>query len=84
MRIQLKSRWADEEEDEYRILPSAEPVPPWCKQLALCGIVLFWLYFWGWIGEGGKPGMETGFLIFVVCQFPLGWRWTRGQMGRWR
>ncbi|WP_158229001.1 hypothetical protein [Chitinimonas sp. BJB300] len=81
----MKPRWADEGDDEeYRILLPAEPVPLWAKQLALCGIVLFWVYFLGWLGEGGQAGMESGFMVFVVCQFPLVWRWTRGQMGRWR
>ncbi|MEH6458913.1 hypothetical protein [Chitinimonas sp. JJ19] len=81
MRIQVKARWA-EEEVRVRIHPPT-PVPQAFKMLAVLGILLFWCYYLGWFGRGGQDGLETGFLLFGICQMPMLWWWVRGQMRRW-
>lgn len=83
MRIQMKPRWS-EQDTELRSSRPPEPVSRGFKQLALLGIVLFWLFFLGWLGEGGQAGMEMGFMLFGLCQLPMLWRWMRNQLNRWR
>ncbi|QDQ27624.1 hypothetical protein FNU76_15400 [Chitinimonas arctica] len=82
LRIQAASRLREDDE-ERRILAPAEPLPLGYKYCAVVGILLFWGFFAGWMGPGGRDGMETGFTLFGLCQLPLLWRWLRGQMRRW-
>lgn len=82
LRLQLKSRWADEEREPPP--PPLGPPPRAFKLLALLGIVLFWLYYLGWLGEGGQAGLETGFMLFALGQLPLMWHWMRANMRRRR
>lgn len=81
-RLRARGSWQDELPDHR--LPPSEPVPRWCKHLALLGVALFWAHYLGWLGEGGDRGLETGFTLFLIAQLPLLWRWLRGQIGRWR
>lgn len=78
MRIQAKARWAE----EASAAPVPRPAPPSAqsKLLAVAGIVLFWCYFFGWVGAGGRDGLETGFALFIAMQIPLLWTWLRGQI----
>jgi hypothetical protein len=75
IRIQVKPRWEDDE-------PVASPVRvgrpgPASKVAAALGMMLFWLYFFGWLGNGGADGLEMGFILFAVLQLPLLWTWLR-------
>ncbi|GAB3243247.1 hypothetical protein [Chitinimonas naiadis] len=81
-RIRARGDWQDELPVRHASPP--EPVPRWCKHVAIMGILLFWGYYLGWLGDGGTNGLETGFTLFLSAQVPLLWRWLRGQMGRWR
>ena len=80
-RIQVKPRWADDEEVE----PSRERPPPpgqGVKLLALAGMALFWLHYLGVLGTGDDAGVDTGFLLFAGLQVPLLWAWLRHHSGR--
>ncbi|WP_269532782.1 hypothetical protein [Chitinimonas sp. BJYL2] len=81
-RLRARADWQDAL--PVRTVRPAEPVPGWCKPLALLGIGSFWVYFFGWAGEGGREGMETGFALFLLANLPLFWFSLRAQMRRWR
>ncbi len=75
LRIQLRPRWEDEPPRKRYV--AMRPVPRIFKLCACLGIVMFWVYFFGWLGDGGAGGMEIGFLLFALGQLPLIWHWMR-------
>ncbi|WP_374356465.1 hypothetical protein [Chitinimonas sp.] len=78
-RIRVQPRWVDESEPP-RYRPPRPGMPQ--KALAVFGMVLFWMHYLGWMGEGGEEGLEAGFWLFAVLQLPLLWSWLRYQRGR--
>jgi hypothetical protein len=79
IRIQAKSRWAD---DDSEVVYDRPPPPSrQIKFLSVLGMLTFWLYYLGVLGKGDHDGVETGFLLFVIMQLPLLWAWLRHQSG---
>ena len=78
LRIQAAPRTVEQEEQPSRFVHA--PVPPYTRWLAAAGIVVFWPYYFGWVGPGGSDGLETGFMLFIGGQLPMWMSWLRGQI----
>ncbi|MBV8466306.1 MAG: hypothetical protein JO218_10210 [Burkholderiales bacterium] len=80
LRIQVRPRWENDEAPPE--LPRAKPVPRPFKWIAGAGILAFWLFYFGLVGEGGNVGAQRGFIIFALCQVPMLWFWMRNAARR--